>query len=269
MRQNEPKRVALYKAVAAFLRAYANIANELQEAGYTTADSNAIKQDIYFYEQLNQEIKIHSGDYLDMKQYEPAMRHLIDRYIRAEDSVVVSEFEELGLIELIVEKGLGALGSLPKGIRDNETAMAETIENNIRKIIVDEQPVNPKSYEEMSELLDALIEERRQKAIEYQEYLQRVKALAANVVQPDGAGTTHYPASMNTRAKRALYDNLGNNEELASRIDTAVRYTKKDGWIGHRFKEREVINAIREELGEYKVKLQEVIDLVKNQDEYK
>jgi type I restriction enzyme R subunit len=134
---------------------------------------------------------------------------------------------------------------------------------------VDEQPVNPKYYEEMSELLDALIEERRQKAIEYQEYLQRVKALAADVVQPDGAGSSNYPSSMDSRAKRALYDNLDNNEALAIRIDTAVRYTKKDGWIGHRFKEREVINAIREELGEYKVKLQEVIDLVKNQDEYK
>jgi type I restriction enzyme R subunit len=74
---------------------------------------------------------------------------------------------------------------------------------------------------------------------------------------------------MDTRAKRALYDNLGNNEELAIRIDTAVRYTKKDGWIGHRFKEREVVNAIREELGEYTTKLQDVLDLVKNQDEYK
>jgi type I restriction enzyme R subunit len=74
---------------------------------------------------------------------------------------------------------------------------------------------------------------------------------------------------LDTRAKRALYDNLGNNVELALRIDTAVRHTKKDGWIGHRFKEREVINAIREELGDYQANLQEVIDLVKNQDEYK
>jgi type I restriction enzyme R subunit len=146
--------------------------------------------------------------------------------------------------------------------------MAETIENNIRKIIVDEQAVNPKYYEEMSELLDALIEERRQRAIEYQAYLQRVKALAANILQPDGARHS-YPPSLDTRAKRALYDNLDNNEELALRIDTAVRHTKKDGWIGHRFKEREVINAIREELSSYQIKLQDVVDLVKNQDEYK
>ncbi len=179
------------------------------------------------------------------------MRHLLDTYIRADDSQKVSDFDDLSLIELIVEKGLGALDDLPTGIKENQEAMAETIENNMRKLIVDEQPVNPKYYEEMSELLDALIEERRQRAIEYQEYLAKIKALATKVVQPEGAGTGRYPSSLNTRAKRNLYDTLDKDEELTIRVDTAVRYTKKDGWNGNRFKEKEVRNAIREELGEY------------------
>ncbi len=34
--------------------------------------------------------------------------------------------------------------------------MAETIENNVRRLIIDEMAVNPKYYEKMSELLDAL-----------------------------------------------------------------------------------------------------------------
>lgn len=269
MRQNEPKRVALYKTVATFLRAYANLANEMQEAGYTAAEINAIKQDVYYYEKLSDEIKIHSGDYLDMKRFEPAMRHLLDTYIRADDSEIVSEFEELGLIELIVEKGLGALDELPQGIKENEDAMAETIENNIRKIIVDEQPVNPKYYEEMSELLDALIEERRQKAVEYQEYLAKIKALAAKVVQPEGAGTTRYPNSMDSRAKRNLYDTLDKDEALTLKVDTAVRYTKKDGWVGHRLKEKEVEYAIRRELDGSVFDPYEVLEVVKKQDDYK
>jgi type I restriction enzyme R subunit len=269
MRQNEPKRVALYKAVAAFLRAYANLANEMQEAGYTPAEISAIKQDVYFYEQLSDEIKIHSGDYLDMKRFEPAMRHLLDTYIRADDSEVVSEFEELGLIELIVEKGLGELDKLPKGIKESEDAMAETIENNIRKIIVDEQPVNPRYYEEMSELLDALIEERRQRALAYQEYLKRVKALATKVVRPEGAGMDRYPSSLDSPAKRNLYDMLDQNEALALRVDTAVRHTKKAGWVHNRFKRKEVENAIREELGGYHINLDELMAVVIEQNEYK
>ena len=48
-------------------------------------------------------MKLASGDYVDMKMFEPAMRHLLDTYIRAEDSEVVSAFDDLGLVELIVE----------------------------------------------------------------------------------------------------------------------------------------------------------------------
>jgi hypothetical protein len=143
------------------------------------------------------------------------------------------------------------------------------VEADIRRIITDERQVNPKYFDEMSELLGALIRERRQEALEYAAYLEKVKALATMVVQPCGDGIVRYPESMNTRAKRALYDNLDRNEELATRIDTAVRYTKKDGWVGKKFKEREVANAIREELGEYNVRLDEVIELVKKQDEYR
>jgi type I restriction enzyme R subunit len=36
---------------------------------------------------VREEVKLGSGDYIDLKMYEPAMRHLIDTYIRAEDSL--------------------------------------------------------------------------------------------------------------------------------------------------------------------------------------
>ena len=266
---NEPKRVALYKAAAALMRAYANNANELQEAGYSLVEIEKIRQEVAHYDKVRDEVKLASGDYVDMKMYEPAMRHLLDTYIRATDSEVVADFEELGLIELIVERGLGALDKLPDGIRKNQEAMAETIENNIRRVIIDENRVNPIYYEKMSELLDALIKERREQALEYQEYLERIKTLARQVVRPEGVGPISYPSSMDSRSKRSLYDNLDQNEELAIRIDTAIRHTKKANWVGNTFKEREVKNAIREEIGEYKVNLDEIVDLVKEQDEYK
>lgn len=62
---------------------------------------------------------------------------------------------------------MDALKALPEGIKKNKAAVAETIENNVRKLIIDESPINPKYYEKMSELLDALIAERKQKAVEY------------------------------------------------------------------------------------------------------
>lgn len=40
---NEPKRVALYQAVAALMRAYANLANEMTEAGYSPQSAATIR----------------------------------------------------------------------------------------------------------------------------------------------------------------------------------------------------------------------------------
>ena len=263
---NEPKRVALYQAVAALLRAYANLANEMAEAGYSPHEIATIKAEVTHYDEVQEAVKRASGDYIDMKQYEPAMRRLLDSYIRADPSETISDLDDMSLIDLIVQRGTAALGQLPKGIRDNQDAVAETIENNMRRVITDESPVNPKYYDRMSELLDALIEQRRQQAISYQEYLEQVKQLAGQV--KPGATQDNYPNSMDTQAKRSLYDNLGQDEALALRIDTAVRYTKKADWIGNKFKEREVARAVREESAGYNVNLDQVMELLKNQREY-
>jgi type I restriction enzyme R subunit len=264
----EGLRVALYKNVGKLLRCYVNVANEMQAAGYTPEQASGIKQDVIHYEKMRDEVKLASGDYLDMKRFEPAMRHLLDMYIRADGSELLMDFEELGLIELIVEKGEGALDDLPEGIKSNPEAMSETIENNMRKTIIDENPVNPKYYERMSELLHAIIEDRRKQAIDYQEYLEKIKDLARKVVNPQSDTRNPYPSSIDTAAKRALFDNLGNDEVLATKIDTAIRYTKRADWVGDRIKERQVANAIREESAGYDVDIDAVLELAKNQHEY-
>ena len=87
------------------------------------------------------------------------------------------------------------------------------------RLIIDEMAVNPRYYEKMSELLDALIEERRRKALEYKEYLKRIVELTKKVKQPETGSS--YPEVINRPALRALYDNL----ELES--DSDVRQTQK------------------------------------------
>jgi type I restriction enzyme R subunit len=246
LKANEPNRLALYKHVAAFVRAFAELASELGEAGYSTADIDALKAEVDRYEKVRNEVKLASGDYIDLKMYEPAMRHLIDTYIRAEESEKVSAFDDVSLIQLIVERGAAAIDALPDGIRKNKEAVAEAIENNVRKLIIDEQPINPKYYEKMSALLDALIEQRRKEALDYQEYLRRIVELTKKVASPEASGA--YPVAMNTPGKRALYDNLDTDEPLALAIDAAVRASRQDDWRSNQFKVRRVRNAIRDTL---------------------
>ena len=266
--EKEALRLSFYQNVARLLRAYASLANEMQEAGYTDEEVESIRDEVAKFERLRYDIKLTSGDLLDMKRFEPAMRHLLDMYVRADGSEVLMDFEELSLIELIVEKGAAATAALPNEIRNNQDAMAETIENNVRKTIVDENPVNPKYYGRMSLLLDELITLRRQNALDYQQYLERIRDLSKQVIRPEQTNGVSYPETMDTQAKRAFYDNFGHDEVLATLIDTTIRYTKKAEWIGDRFKERELARALREETANYNVNIDDVLELARKQKEY-
>ena len=243
LKNTEPARLALYKSVAALLRAYANIANELAEAGYPASEIAVIRAEVIRFEGLRDAVKIKSGDYIDLKRFEPAMRHLIDTYVRAEDSSKISALDEFSLVDLILKRGIDdAVEELPAGLRKKQGAVAETIENNVRKLIIDETPVNPKYYERMSELLDALIVLRKQQAIEYREYLRQIEKLVTDASNPSGAGG--YPKAVATSAQRALFDNLGRDEDLALAVDAAVRANRQDGFRENPVKRRKVRLAI-------------------------
>src|SRR5699024_9287966 len=97
------------------------------------------------------------------------------------------------LVELIVERGQDAVDTLPPGIRDSSAATAETIINNVRKTIVDEHAMNPRYYDHMSELLDALIEKQKEDAEDYAEYLRNLIELTKKVGTREAADGTTYP----------------------------------------------------------------------------
>jgi len=270
LKDSEPKRVALYKAVISLIRAYANIADEMEEAGYKPSEIETIKNDLKHFESVRKEIQLASGDWVDLKQYEPAMRHLIDSYIGAEESKKVSAFDDFSLVELLVKDGRKALDELPENFRKNNESMAEAIENNLRKVIIDETPTNPIYYEKMSVLLDELIKLRNEEAEAYEEYLKEIIALAVKVKKPETSN--EYPYSINTQAKRALYDNLDREEPLTIAMDSAIIYKKYDDWEGTLSKEKHLKNkVVKPVLQEYNKleKLDPIFEIIKQQKDYK
>ncbi|MFG1204229.1 hypothetical protein V5F29_17730 [Xanthobacter aminoxidans] len=52
------------------------------------------------------------------------------------------------------------------------------------------------------------------------------------------------PPKLDTPGKRALYNNLGQDEDLALKIDEAVKASRPDGWRGVEPKERVIKAAI-------------------------
>ncbi|KKW23843.1 MAG: Type I site-specific deoxyribonuclease, HsdR family, partial [Candidatus Kaiserbacteria bacterium GW2011_GWA2_52_12] len=266
LKENEVKRVKLYKTVSHLLRAYADLANDMASAGYTKDQAQAIEREVRHFERVRMEVKLASGDYIDLKKYEPAMRVLIDRYITAKESEKLSAFDDMTLVDLIVQKGEDALNELPDAIKQSQDAMAETIENNVRKLIIDEMPTNPKYYLRMSELLDELVKKRKQADVEYKEYLKQVVALSKKVKNPmdESVGL-----EINTSAKRALYDNLGQDVEKALVVDKAVLGARQSDWRGNHLKERAIKIEIKKALPDISdEELKNLFEIIKNQNEY-
>lgn len=267
LKENEIKRVKLYRTVGHLLRTYADIANDMAKSGFTKEQAKAIEREVRHYEQVRMEIRLASGDYIDLKKYEPAMRTLIDRYISAEESEKLTAFDDMTLVDLIVKKGEDAIKDLPDAVKQSQEATAETIENNVRRLIIDETPTNPKYYQRMSELLDELVKQRKRSDIEYREYLTKIIELSKQVKNPERS--PYYPKAVDTKAKQALYDNLGQDEVKALAVHEAVMESHQADWRGNHLKERAIKIAIKKILTEISDdELKNIFEIVKNQNEY-
>ena len=165
---------------------------------------------------------------------------------------------------------MDAIETLPKRIRKNKKAVAETIENNVRRLIVEEKPTNPKFFEKMSVLLDEIIAFRRENSELYGEYLKKVENLIQNLKNPSSSKS--YPNTVNTKGLIALYDNLENNEQLALSVHNSIIKNKPDGWRGNKMKEKTVKIAIKTALKESNIDDEDLVEglyrIATKQDEY-
>ena len=267
LKTREPQRVAFYKGVVALLRAYANVADEMAPAGYSEADAKAIKARLDQYLALREIIRKASGETLDLKPFEADMRHLIDTYIEASEPRKISPFDGVGLLDLIVKTGIAqAIANKLADMQGNQQAIAETIENNVRSKIIKESLTDPAYFEKMSALLDEIIKLRKDRAIEYEAYLQRIADIVSKVQAGQAEDT---PVKLDSPGKRAVYNNVKNSPVLqaakaaepdapygphaddddpalvlALKIDSAVKVARPDGWRGVQAKELVIKRAL-------------------------
>jgi type I restriction enzyme, R subunit len=287
LEERAPRRVALYKAVVTLLRAYANIADELAAAGYTPADIERIQRLLKRYIALRDTIRNASNEHLDLKPFEADMRHLIDTYIQADAPRKISPFDDIPLLDLIVKTGIAdAIAQRLASLQGNQAAIAETIENNVRSVILRDQFTDPAFYAKMSSLLDDIIAARKARALEYEAYLQRVAEL---IHQLDSGHTDDTPATLDTPGRRALYNNLIDLSaqpaepthesnaaytvapldavELALRIDQAVKQARPDHWRGDPPRESVIKEAMYGILGDEQ-EVERLFQIIFKQTEY-
>lgn len=285
LKEREPRRAALYKATVALVRAFANIADELAAAGYQPQDIDRIQDRVKHYVNVREIVRKASNESLDLKAYEADMRHLLDTYVQADEPRKISPFDGIGLLDLIVKTGIAdAINDQLGGMKGNKDAIAETIENNVRSRILKEQINDPAYYDRMSSLLDEIIRLRKEKAIEYEEYLKRIAAIAKQVQVGQSEDA---PPALDSPGKRALYNNLqapievpdGSRQaeehpqytdprlRVTMAIDEAVKRVRPDGWRGVQAKENVVKRALYDVL-KNEGEVERIFLIVKQQAEY-
>ena len=211
----------------------------MKTAGYTKKEAERIKDRVKHFQVMSQEIKMASGDWIDLKKYDKDMRNLFDQYVLAKDSEVLNNFDNNALLQLIENAKDDDVDEIV------QTSAAETIENNVRRMISDNQQTNPKYYEKMSALLTELVKKRKQKDIEYREYLEQIEALAKRAGNP----VEDNVPGIDTKGKKALYDFFDEDKEKALKVYTGIKNTAQADWRGNPMKRRTVKKAISDSCG--------------------
>jgi type I restriction enzyme R subunit len=218
---------------------------------------------VTFYIELKKMIGTASGDFLDLKAYEPDMRQMIDNYITASDANKIGDFEDLTLLDFVGRQGETLTGN--EGSNQKEGA-AEAIENNIRRKVIEKVTVNPRYYARMSEILDKLIEQRKQGVLDYAQMLELYIKLAKDVDRPEA--NQEYPEKIRkSKALMAIYDNTGEDEELALKIHKAVLDNKMADFRENKVIVKRIKKALFQILGD-DAKVEEVYKIIEKQEEY-
>ena len=261
---NAEKRSKLYKYVRRYLNCYANLANSLEDMGYSEAERKEYAECAKKYDALKREIELRSNDHIDMRRYEPDMRQVLDLYVKAEDSEVIAKLDDTSFLDIVAAQNEEQLNDLPDELKDEYgRASAETVEANLREVIRKDSPFNPAYYGKLSIILQELIDKRKKEMLDYEEYM---KELIELVKKARGKSANSYPESIKTPGMRALYDNLGQNEYLAIRAHEVIKENAIVGFRDNRLKQRKLIKALAKLLGDEMA--QKIYDIIKLHDEY-
>lgn len=263
LEKNAQKRRLFYQLVGAFLRMFVEL-NNLEKPVYSKEEMQKIKQEAEFYRHLQKVIGLSSGDSVDLKSYSEDMHRILDAYIKTTDSEVLFQIEDQGLCEVLAQMDIDDFNKALSQAFKNESSMAESIANNTKKRIIEKEASDPKYYEKLSSLLNDLILQFREKKLTYLEYLQQIHDLAKKVIDKEDR---NYPKKINTNALKTLYDNLDENEARILKIDACIRDNKKDGWVGHNQKEKNLKIALRKIINDEGL-LENIFNLAKNIEEY-
>ena len=222
--KNLPRRVIFYNSVKKLARIYADLASEIDKVYTAKAEAMAIYKKVHDYEELRTSLMLRSSDAVDLKMYDAEMRSLIDRYVSAGSSETIDDLSQMSFLNLIKKEQEGTSTMQTKC--GGERGSAEAMVQNTRHYINRSKDSNANLYERLSARLQKLLNELRQERIKYAEFLEEIKKINEELIS---GGLVDDPR-FNTMAKKAMFDTLGQDAELASSVCDTIGVSYSQGF---------------------------------------
>ena len=151
-----------------------------------------MKRDWRSFSDLRQSVRIRYQEAVDVREFEPKIRRLVDDHVAAMPAETVIELVDIhdtGMLKAVVEE---------TGI--TSASKADRIASATRRAITEQMDLDPAFYERFSKLLEDTIEEYRQKRKSERDYLEGVVEIASKVAR--GHEARDVPAALRGQRPR-------------------------------------------------------------------
>lgn len=242
---NARKREDFYDACYTLVRRYTSISMQMKEAGYTDEEADKIYHKVKTYDELRNAISKRCGDYVDLKKYDAEMRALLDDYVVSTRVEVLEKLDDFSFLDIIDIKDSGEV-EVDEGAEKElggQKGVAETMGANVRRVINRKRESNPEEYKCFSERINRLLEEYHQEKLEYKELLKSIRALANEIKNQQAVDPR-----INSEGKKALYDNLGKDVELALKMNDVIIANAAHGFRTSEVRKKKLYLAIKKAL---------------------
>lgn len=200
------RRTALYKITGQLTASYDNMADFMSRAGFTVEEADYYEHQAREAATINAYVKQRSGDVFDPHFYDPDMRALLDRFIRAEDAEEIvpptADFSFLDFIDENTDEE-ETIEKTKKQTKGNEKSAAEIIEAKARAVINNQKDKDHNLYLLFSERLDTLLKEIHQSSMNFAEKMKQLIALIKEAKQ----GGKAYPQGVVNKLQKAFWNN--------------------------------------------------------------
>ena len=170
-------RDVFYKKLSVFsLRMGIALSSRVFYEEYGEKQIDDYKKELKFFQSLRRAVKNRYSEMLDRAEYEPKIKRILDTYVTSGDMVQITgqvDIFDRVKFDKAVEKAEG------------KAAMADTIAYNTRRTIHDKFDEDPVFFKKFSDLLEEAIAAFRAERMSDAQYLEKIKDIAANIINKD------------------------------------------------------------------------------------